>query len=146
MTDKPSVRILSLDGCILTSSGKYKKPDITTTDIVVFDNFDEIAEMFTILLSLCRDTKLREKYTHKTIERYKEAGALAFVDNKEKTYIWFDRNKITKERLIAILGHELGHLQRPYRKEREKEEAKAEVHSQVAVVAFTIAEQLLKGE
>lgn len=79
------------------------------------------------------------------IDVYRGGGVFGFVVDKKHIHLWFNKEIVGMERLIAIIAHELGHIQRPYHRRGEFEEKKAEVFSHVALVAYGAAKELLKG-
>jgi len=66
------------------------------------------------------------------------------VENKKVIHIWVA--DYAKERdILRMLSHEIGHIQRPYKRIKSDEEAKAEVYSAVTLIAYDIMKDLQKG-
>jgi hypothetical protein len=58
-------------------------------------------------------------------------------------HIWSDA-QCKPEVLVALIGHELGHLERPRPRNKKYEEQKADNYGRVARTAYEIAEQIIK--
>ena len=79
------------------------------------------------------------------VKNIKEMGCYGFANNKEEIHVWFESN-VNMWDLIRMLGHEMGHLERPYKRDPMQEEIKADKYGDVAAGAFIIAKQLKKSK
>jgi len=69
----------------------------------------------------------------------------SWVDDKEIIHIWY-APEVERYTLISVLAHELGHIERPYHRDRFAEEQKAAKYERVAETAMDIARDLLEGK
>lgn len=70
-------------------------------------------------------------------------GRWGFAEHYKKTiHVWIGK-RATITDVISLLGHEIGHLQKPYsHKNKSKEEQKASRYSMIAVDAYTLVKRL----
>lgn len=81
--------------------------------------------------------------------RFKETvtkrGVWAFVLGKKELHIWIGKRCTFKD-LLADLGHELGHFERPWTKAGGRfEEIKASKYERVVTTAYEMANDLWEG-
>ena len=77
--------------------------------------------------------------------------ALALI-RKRSCWGWTDKETIhvcvgkraTLAQVINLLSHELGHIRRPFHRNRYSEEQKASTYAYVALTAFSAAQDLLR--
>ena len=72
----------------------------------------------------------------------REQGCFGFVKWDEELHVYFDPNKADFSDLIQLIGHEIGHFQRPNKRDFMAEEMKAEHYSDFAGYVFKILETL----
>lgn len=73
-------------------------------------------------------------------------GYWGFVLNKKELHIWYN-NKCTFKDLLVAIGHELGHLERPFTKPGGRlEEIKASKYERIVKLAYKITTDLLKED
>lgn len=76
------------------------------------------------------------------LENIKEFGMWGFVGDKKDIHIWIDNGVIDDINLMAFISHEVGHLQRPHRRDTMAEEMKAEHYSDMARCAHVICKAI----
>ena len=79
------------------------------------------------------------------LSNIKESGCWGFSGNKKAIHVWFDKS-VDLKTLIHLFAHERGHLLRPYHRDEEQEEIKAERYGDTAVFAYEVATELLSLE
>ena len=67
----------------------------------------------------------------------KQRGTWGFAENKKRIHIWFKKGT-SEANLLKLLAHEIGHLQRPWKRNRILEETKAINYAYVALSAYEI--------
>ena len=80
----------------------------------------------------------------RVIKSRKEIGTWGWCESKKNIHIWV-ADYASPKNIIRLISHELGHKQRPYKKNFQQEEEKAEAYSDVALMAFEVMMEL-KGE
>lgn len=76
------------------------------------------------------------------IRSRRKCGTWGFCRNKKELHLWVSKYAEPK-RIIRLLSHELGHMQRPFKRDSLAEERKAESYCNVAVTAFELMTDLL---
>lgn len=71
----------------------------------------------------------------------KKTGAWGFCREKGDIYVWIAPHA-TPLQIIRLLAHELGHKQRPFKRDRIAEEIKADRYEAVAGEAYELMELL----
>ena len=70
-----------------------------------------------------------------------QKGHWGFCNEKEEIHIWTSA-KTTDKQKIRLIAHEIGHTNRPFHNDIEKEEAKAEKYADVTAKAWDLMQQL----
>lgn len=82
-----------------------------------------------------------------TIDNIKEMGVWGFVGDKKDIHIWIDFDTVDDTNFMSFISHEIGHLQKPYKKDLMEEEMKAEHYSDITSCSYflfmAIKERLL---
>lgn len=76
------------------------------------------------------------------VSNIREMGCYGFAGDKEDIHVWVS-NDVAIENVIAMMGHERGHLIRPYHKNPMKEEIKAEIYGLCAEFAYRVSMELI---
>lgn len=74
----------------------------------------------------------------------KKEGTWGFCENKGNIHVWV-ASHAKPVSILRLLAHEIGHRQRPFKRNNFAEERKAEVYADVTVSAFEIMETILEG-
>lgn len=75
----------------------------------------------------------------------RHAKCWGFANFDTKTiHLWVGYG-CTRDHLISLLAHELGHMERPRPRDKQKEEAKAITFARVALTAHKMMVELLEG-
>lgn len=74
----------------------------------------------------------------------KKEGTWGFCEDKGDIHVWVDKHTQPKK-IVRMIAHEIGHKQRPFKRDIFAEERKAEVYADVALTAFEIMEEIIKG-
>ena len=72
----------------------------------------------------------------------KEQGCFGFVKWDKELHIYFDAERADVLDLVQLLGHEIGHLQRPHKRDFMAEEMKAEHYSDFAGYVWRMLDAL----
>jgi len=75
------------------------------------------------------------------LENMTERGCWGFCNDKDTFHIWVAADCAIDD-LIHLLAHERGHTLRPFYRQEEKEEIKAERYGETARFAYQIATQI----
>ncbi len=78
----------------------------------------------------------------KAMTAYRKRKCWGFCRGKSEVHLWIGK-KATKEQVIGLIAHELGHMARPFRQETQAEEIKAGRYEKIAKTAYNIATDLL---
>ena len=76
------------------------------------------------------------------IKELKNRSCWGWVENKKIIHVWVGK-RATLSDVVSLLSHEIGHLERPFHKNRFSEEQKASKYQRVAVKALKAAQDLL---
>jgi hypothetical protein len=80
-------------------------------------------------------------------EHIKESGLWGYVNVRDNTvHIWIDRDTVEIETVLSFFAHELGHLQRPTKRDFMKEEMKAEQYSDIARAAYDLVSSVMQRQ
>ena len=119
----------------------------------VLVEYDEIDECLAEFLGVKKDKleKVRGKMEWETedgeiiecskkkfVGNVREQDCWGWVRGKSEIHFWFEVGTAV-ESLVAMLAHELGHMERPFYKEHKKEEKKACKYGRVALEAYRLA-------
>ena len=77
------------------------------------------------------------------MRRYRNMGYYGFISWKNEMHLWFD-NSCDISDMVGLIAHELGHIERPYHKDRSEEEKKAGKFAAVAKSATTLSVRILQ--
>lgn len=80
------------------------------------------------------------------LEKIKAWGCYGFTDQEECVFIWVDRAVTDMNTLIALLSHERGHFIRPFKRNDNEDEYKAEIYSLVVTWAYQAANTILNTD
>ena len=75
----------------------------------------------------------------------KKYGTWGFCNNKKSIHIWVAKHA-EPVRIIRLLSHEIGHMQKPFKRDNFAEERKAGIFESVAVSAFEIMEEIMENK
>ena len=109
------------------------------------DTYDSLKEGDTSSVNVMRYNEDTQEYYNASFDDMKRdikmKGHWGFCNEKEEIHIWAtpETSKRDKLRLIA---HEIGHTTRPFHKDIQLEETKAERYAEVAAKAYDLLEQL----
>ena len=73
-----------------------------------------------------------------------DQGLWGFVDRLGTIHMWIDKQIAQTENLLSFFSHELGHLQRPFKRNDLKEEMKAERYSDISKFAYQLSKAVIK--
>lgn len=83
--------------------------------------------------------------TSRVLRTRRKAGVWGFCVDKKELHVWI-ADHARPEKILRLLAHELGHIRRPWHRDRDQEEAKAENYAMVAVTAFVIMQDITSKE
>ena len=72
----------------------------------------------------------------------RKLGTWGWCESKGRIHLWV-ADHAEPARVARLVGHELGHMQRPFRRLSVDEEAKAERYADFAQLTFEIVQELL---
>lgn len=79
----------------------------------------------------------------RVIRTRRKTGTWGWCENKRKLHLWVGDH--AKEiSIIRLISHEIGHMQRPFKRVSREEEAKAEQYANVAQTAFQIMNEIFR--
>jgi len=76
------------------------------------------------------------------INNIKQAGLWGFVSGKDELHIWIDFKTADTIDILSMFSHELGHFQRPHKRDVMQEEMKAEHYSDMTRCAYSLFETI----
>lgn len=81
--------------------------------------------------------------TQQVIDHIKETGIWGFINTRDnEMHIWVDYNKVDDIEIICFLSHELGHFQKPNKRDYLQEEQKAEHYADITRFAYTMFKKI----
>ncbi len=81
----------------------------------------------------------------RVLRNRRKIGTWGFCHNKKEIHIWIS-DHATPKSILKLIAHEIGHMQRPFKKKSILEEKKAMVYADVALTAFEIMEKLINDK
>ena len=109
------------------------------------DSYDSLKDGDTSSVNVMRFDEETQQYFHADFNSMRKEinskGHWGFCNDKEEIHIWCTA-KTTEREKLRLIAHEIGHTQRPYHKNIEEEEAKAERYAEVSAKAFDLMQQL----
>ena len=72
------------------------------------------------------------------LDNIKTMGMWGFVGDKKDIHVWIDVDIVDDINLMSFISHEIGHLQRPYKRNDMAEEMKAEHYSDVTRCSYVL--------
>ena len=79
----------------------------------------------------------------KMLSNMRQCKCWGFCDEKNLIHIWFSKTCAFDD-LVYLVGHERGHMLRPYRQSIKEEELKAHKYGETALMAYQVAFELME--
>ena len=109
------------------------------------DTYDTLKEGDTSSFNVMKYDQDKEQYYPAVFDDMKKdiemRGHWGFCNDKEEIHIWCTPDT-PDEKKLRLIAHEIGHTKRPFHKDIEKEEAKAEQYAEVTAKAYDLMQQL----
>jgi len=77
----------------------------------------------------------------RVLRAHRKRGVWGFASQKREVHLWVSDHAKADD-LMETIGHELGHCLRPYHRDRDTEERKADQYGKLAREAFSLMEQV----
>lgn len=77
-------------------------------------------------------------------ENIRTCGVWGMVRNDEELHLWYDSFVVDERELVRFISHELGHFQRPFKRDPDLEEMKAEHYSDIACMTYNMINLIKK--